>query len=154
MFTSAVAHRYGTERAWTEHLATTVGAIALLEAVRHAPLPEQVTATLDEVLAALTAENTLDADGEPLPMPTHLVRHQLHLVGRFPDVAVNDPRDRLFAVIEAHATAPTTSTSQGWRATTSPTAAPGSGSSWPKGGTAPAPVTPLGPCAPPPEAWV
>ena len=101
MFTSAVAHRYGTERAWTEHLATTVGARTLLEAVRRAPLPEQLTATLDEVLGALTAETTLDGAGVPLPVPTHYVTHQLHLDGRFPDVAVNDPRDRLFAVIEA-----------------------------------------------------
>lgn len=101
MFTSAVAHRYGTERAWTEHLATTVGAIALLEAVRHASLPDQVTATLDEVLAALAAETAVDPDGDALPLPTHHVTHQLHLDGRFPDVAVHDPRDRLFAVIEA-----------------------------------------------------
>ena len=101
MFSSAVAHRYGTERAWTEHLATTVGAVALLEAVRRAPLPEPLTATLDEVLGALGAETAVDADGDPLPLPTHYVTHQLHVDGRFPDVAVNDPRDRLFAVIEA-----------------------------------------------------
>ena len=101
MFTSAVAHRHGTERAWTEHLATTVGARALLEAVRHAPLPEQLTATLDEVLGALTAETAVDDAGVPLPLPTHQVEHQLHLDGRFPDVAISDPRDRLFAVIEA-----------------------------------------------------
>jgi hypothetical protein len=101
VFTSAVAHRHGTERAWTEHLATTVGALALLEAVRRAPLPEQVAATLDEVLGALTAETTVDDAGVPLALPTHQVTHQLHLDGRFPDVAVNDPRDRLFAVVEA-----------------------------------------------------
>jgi hypothetical protein len=101
VFTSAVAHRYGTERAWTEHLATTVGARSLLEAVRRAPLPEQLTATLDEVLGALTTETTIDGAGAPVALPTHYVTHQLHLDGRFPDVAVNDPRDRLFAVIEA-----------------------------------------------------
>ncbi len=101
MFTSAVAHRYGSERAWTEHLATTVGARTLLEAVRHAPLPEQVGATLDEVVGALRAETTVDETGAPVAVPTHQVTHQLHLDGRFPDVAVNDPRDRLFAVIEA-----------------------------------------------------
>jgi hypothetical protein len=101
VFTSAVAHRFGTERAWTEHLATTVGATALLGAIRHAPLPEPVTATLDDVLAALAAETAVDADGDPLPRPTHHVTHQLHLDGRYPDVAVHDPRDRLFAVIEA-----------------------------------------------------
>jgi hypothetical protein len=101
VFSSAVAHRYGTERAWTEHLATTVGALALLEAVRCAPLPQQLIATLDEVLGALTAETTIDATGTPQPLPTHQVTHQLHLGGRFPDVAVNDTRDRLFAVVEA-----------------------------------------------------
>ena len=98
---TAVAHRYGTERAWTEHLATTVGALALLEAVRHAHLPEHLIATLDEILGALVAETTVDEAGVPLPLPTHQVTHQLHLGGRFPDVAVNDVRDRLFAVIEA-----------------------------------------------------
>jgi hypothetical protein len=101
VFTSAVAHRYGTERAWTEHLATTVGALALLEAVRRAHLPEHLIATLDEILGALTAETTTDEAGMPQPLPTHQVTHQLHLGGRFPDVAVNDVRDRLFAVIEA-----------------------------------------------------
>ncbi len=101
MFTSAVAHRYGTERAWTAHLATTVGALALLEAVRLAPLPEQVTATVDEVLDAISAQTIVDETGVPLPLPTHQVTHQLHLDGRFPDVAIHDPRDRLFAVIEA-----------------------------------------------------
>ena len=64
MFTSAVAHRFGTERAWTEHLATTVGATALLGAVRHAPLPEPVAATVEDVLAALAAETAVDADGD------------------------------------------------------------------------------------------
>jgi len=101
MFTSAVGHRYGTERAWTEHLATTVGARALLEAVRHAPLPDHLTATLDEIVGAITAETTTDEDGMPRPLPTHHVTHQLHLDGRFPDVVVHDVRDRLFAVIEA-----------------------------------------------------
>ena len=101
MFTSAVAHRYGTERAWTEHLATTVGALPLLEAVRHAHLPEHLIATLDEILGALVAETTVDEAGAPLPLPTHQITHQLHLGGRFPDVAVNDIRDRLFAVVEA-----------------------------------------------------
>ena len=37
----------------------------------------------------------------PQARPTHQVTHQLHLGGRFPDVAVDDVRDRLFAVIEA-----------------------------------------------------
>jgi hypothetical protein len=101
VFTSAVGHRYGTERAWTEHLATTVGALALLEAVGRAPLPEQVIATLAEVCGALIAETITDEAGLPLALPTHQVTHQLHLDGRFPDVAVNDVRDRLFAVIEA-----------------------------------------------------
>jgi hypothetical protein len=101
VFTSAVAHRYGTERAWTEHLATTVGALALLEAVRRAELPQQVLATLDEIRQALIDETTTDDAGVPQPLPTHHVTHQLHLSGRFPDVAVNDVRDRLFAVIEA-----------------------------------------------------
>ena len=101
MFTSAVGHRYGTERAWTEHLATTVGARALLEAVRHAPLPAHLTATLDEIVGAITAETTADEDGTPRPLSTHHVTHQLHLDGRFPDVVVHDVRDRLFAVIEA-----------------------------------------------------
>lgn len=101
MFSSAVAHRYGTERAWTEHLATTVGALALLEAVRCAHLPDELIATLDEILGALIAETTTDAAGVPQPLPTHQVTHQLHLGGRFPDVAVNDVRDRLFAVVEA-----------------------------------------------------
>ena len=101
MFSSAVAHRYGAERAWTEHLATTVGATALLGAVRLAPLPEPIVWTLDEVLAALAAETTLDEDGAPQATPSHLVSHQLHLDGRYPDVAVHDVRDRLFAVVEA-----------------------------------------------------
>ena len=100
MFSASVGHRYGGERAWTEHLATDVGARSLLEAVRGAPLPEQVVATLDEVLAALDS-GTADDAGEPLPLATHLVTHQLHLGGRFPDVVVHDVRDRLFAVVEA-----------------------------------------------------
>ena len=101
MFTSPIGHRYGTERAWTEHLATTVGALTLLEAVRRAQLPEQLIATIDEIVLALTAETTTDDTGAPQPLPTHHVTHQLHLGGRFPDVVVNDVRDRLFAVIEA-----------------------------------------------------
>ena len=101
MFTSAVGHRYGTERAWTEHLATTVGAHTLLEAVRRAELPEPLTATLDEIVEALTAETTTDDGGMPQPRPTHHVTHQLHLDGRYPDVVIHDVRDRLFAVVEA-----------------------------------------------------
>lgn len=101
MFSSAVARRYGAERAWTQHLATTVGALTLLGAVRRAPLPEAVAATLDEVVGALAAETTADADGLPLPRPTHLAEHQHHLDGRYPDVVINDVRDRLFAVVEA-----------------------------------------------------
>ena len=101
VFSSAVAHRYGTERAWTAHLATAVGAVALLDVVRGAPLPEQLIATLDEIIAALLAETTTDEAGTPHPRPTHYVTHQLHLGGRFPDVVVHDVRDRLFAVIEA-----------------------------------------------------
>lgn len=96
-----MAHRYGTERAWTEHLATTVGALTLLRAVRSAHLPEQLIATLDEICGALSAETTTDLAGVPQPLPSHHVTHQLHLGGRFPDVAVNDVRDRVFAVIEA-----------------------------------------------------
>ena len=96
-----MAHRHGAERAWTEHLATTVGAVSLLGAVRGAHLPEQVVATLDEIIAALVAETTTDDAGTPQPLPTHHVTHQLHLGGRFPDVVVHDIRDRLFAVIEA-----------------------------------------------------
>jgi hypothetical protein len=101
VFSSAVARRFGAERAWTEHLSTTTGALALLDAVRGATLPPQVVATLDEIIEALTAEVTTDEAGLPQPGPTHHVTHQLHLVGRFPDVTVHDVRDRLFAVIEA-----------------------------------------------------
>jgi hypothetical protein len=101
VFTRPVLRRYGTERAWTEHLATNVGAGALLEAVGRAPLPEHLVATLDEVVRALAAETTVDELGAPRSLPTHHAIHQLHLEGRFPDVAINDPRDRLFAVIEA-----------------------------------------------------
>jgi hypothetical protein len=78
-----------------------VGALPLLEAVRLAHLPEQVAATLDEICEALAAEVTTDDEGVPQPRPTHQIIHQLHLGGRYPDVAVNDVRDRLFAVIEA-----------------------------------------------------
>jgi hypothetical protein len=101
VFDSAVNHRHGRERAWTEHLATPLGAIGLLEAVRGAPLPEQLLCSLDEILAALGADITVDAAGTPTPGPSHLVTHQLHLDGRFPDVVVHDVRDQLFAVIEA-----------------------------------------------------
>jgi hypothetical protein len=101
VFTRPVLRRYGTERTWTEHLATTVGACALLEAVGRAPLPEHLAATLHEVVGALVAETTVDELGVPRSLPTHHAIHQLHLEGRFPDVAINDPRDRLFAVIEA-----------------------------------------------------
>lgn len=90
-----------TERAWTEHLATSVGARALLEAVRRAQLPEQLSATLDEILDALVAETSSDELGDARPRPSHCAIHQLHVGGRFPDVGINDPRDRLFAVIEA-----------------------------------------------------
>lgn len=101
MFTRPVLRHYGTERGWTEHLATNVGARALLEAVRGAHLPEHIVATIDEVLAQLLVDTTLDALGTPQPLPTHHAVHQLHLKGRYPDVAINDARDRLFAVIEA-----------------------------------------------------
>ena len=42
-----------------------------------------------------------DEFGAAQPRPTHQAIHQLHLAGKYPDVAINDPRDRLFAVIEA-----------------------------------------------------
>ena len=93
--------RESTERAWTEHLATNVGARALLEAVRRAHLPEHTSATLDEILGTLVAETTGDEFGSAHPRPSQCVIHQLHVAGRFPDVGINDPRDRLFAVIEA-----------------------------------------------------
>ena len=93
--------RENTERAWTEHLATNVGARALLVAVRRAHLPEQIAATLDEILDGLVAETTEDEFGVAQPRPSHCAIHQLHVGGRFPDVGINDPRDRLFAVIEA-----------------------------------------------------
>ena len=101
VFSSAVGHRYGSERAWTEHLATVVGAVALLEAVREAHLPEHLVATLDEIIGALVTETLTDDAGTPQPLPTHHLTHQLHLEGRFPDVVVHDVRDRLFAVVEA-----------------------------------------------------
>ncbi len=49
-----------------------------------------MTATLDEVLAALTAETTLDADGEPLPLvigDRDFVRldHAAEMLDLFPD---------------------------------------------------------------------
>ena len=95
MFSSAVDRRHLTERAWTEHLSTATGALRLLEVVRRAPLPEPLTTTLDEILGALDPRLADDL------APTHLITHQLHLDGRFPDVVVHDVRDRLFAVIEA-----------------------------------------------------
>jgi hypothetical protein len=101
MFTSAVGHRYGSERAWTEHLATTVGALELLQAVRLAALPEGCIETIDEVCAALLTQAATDGPDAPPALVTHQVTHQLHLDGRFPDVAVYDVRDRLFAVVEA-----------------------------------------------------
>jgi hypothetical protein len=97
----AFVGRESTERAWTEHLATNAGARALLEAVRRAHLPEHTVATLDEILAALVAEATGDAVGAAPPRPSQCAIHQLHVAGKFPDVAIFDPRDRLFAVIEA-----------------------------------------------------
>ncbi len=97
MFTSAVGHRFGSERAWTEHLATGGGALELLAAVRLAPLPERLLETIDEICRALTSEGA----GSQRAVLTHQVKHQLHLDGRFPDIAVYDVRDRLFAVIEA-----------------------------------------------------
>jgi hypothetical protein len=101
VFTSAVGHRYGTERAWTEHLATAVGALELLAAVRLAPLPEHLIETIDETCGALLAQLATGAVDAPQPVLTHQVTHQLHLGGRFPDLAVYDVRDRLFAVVEA-----------------------------------------------------
>ena len=93
------------------------------------------------------AETTVDEAGVPLPLPTHQVTHQLHLGGRFPDVAVNDVRDRLFAVIEAQRCRADDKHIAKPRPTTCPTAAPGSESSWPKDGTPTAPATQPGPCA-------
>ncbi len=93
--------RDSSERAWTEHLATNVGARALLEAVRRAHLPEHTSATLDEILGTLVAETTDDEFGVAEPRPSQCATHQLHVAGKFPDVGINDPRDRLFAVIEA-----------------------------------------------------
>lgn len=89
MFDSAVNHRHGSERAWTEHLATTEGAAALLQAVRGAPLPDHLLASIDEIVQKLHGGGA------------HLLTHQLHLGGRYPDVAVHDVRDQLFAVVEA-----------------------------------------------------
>jgi hypothetical protein len=102
VFDSAVNHRHRAgERSWTEHLATDVGALALLGAVREAPLPPRLVEAVDELRCALAAGVTRDDDGDPLPRPTHLVAHQLHLGGRFPDLAVYDVRDQLLAVVEA-----------------------------------------------------
>jgi hypothetical protein len=99
---SPFVRRETTERAWTEHLATNIGARALLEAVRRAHLPEHTAATLDEILDVLVAEATDDVESSGArPRPSHCAVHQLHVAGRFPDVAVFDPRDRLFAVVEA-----------------------------------------------------
>jgi hypothetical protein len=94
-------HGDRTERAWTAHLSTNVGARALLETVRRAHLPEHVSATLDEVFAMLVTETTVDGLGIAEPQPSDCAIHHYHVEGRFPDVAINDPRDRLFAVIEA-----------------------------------------------------
>lgn len=100
MFTSAVDRRHLMERAWTEHLSTSAGAVRLLECVGRAPLPEPLPTTLDEIVRTLRQERTDDATGAPA-RPPHLIRHQLHLDRRFPDVVVHDVRDRLFAIIEA-----------------------------------------------------
>lgn len=101
MFTSAVGHRFGSERAWTEHLATAAGALELLEAVRRAPLPGRCLETTEEICTALRAQAAAAGPHAPPALVTHQVTHQLHLDGRFPDVAVYDVRDRLFAVVEA-----------------------------------------------------
>ena len=101
MFTRPVLRQHGTERVWTEHLATNVGVRALLDVVGRASLPGQLTDTSDEIVAMLSAEISVDELGAPEPRPTHHAIHQLHLEGRYPDVAVSDPRDQLFAVIEA-----------------------------------------------------
>jgi hypothetical protein len=93
--------RESTERTWTEHLATNVGARGLLEAVRRAPLPEPTAATLDEILDLLVAETTSDGFDVAALRPSHCATHQLHVAGKFPDIGINDPRDRLFAVVEA-----------------------------------------------------
>jgi hypothetical protein len=93
--------RESTERAWTEHLATNVGALALLEAVRRVHLPDHISETLGEILDTLVAETTVDEFGVAQPRPNHCAVHQIHVAGKFPDVGINDPRDRLFAVIEA-----------------------------------------------------
>jgi hypothetical protein len=98
---SSFVRRENTERAWTEHLATNVGARALLEAVRRAHLPEHTAATLDEILGTLANEATGDASDLAQVRPSLCAVHQLHVEGKFPDVAIFDPRDRLFAVIEA-----------------------------------------------------
>ncbi|MET0420624.1 MAG: hypothetical protein ABW073_02875 [Acidimicrobiia bacterium] len=90
-----------TERAWTEHLATSAGARALLEAVARARLPAQTAATLHEILLALAVETTDDVGGGASPRSSRCAIHQFHVAGKYPDVAINDPRDRLFAVIEA-----------------------------------------------------
>jgi hypothetical protein len=90
-----------TERAWTAHLATNVGARALLGAVRRAHLPEHTAATLEEILDALAAKTARDGCDVARPRPSQCAVHQLHVGGRFPDVAIFDPRDRLFAVVEA-----------------------------------------------------
>jgi hypothetical protein len=95
------ARRESNERAWTEHLATNAGVRALLEAVRRAHLPEHISSTLDEILGTLVLETTGDELGGAQPGPSHCAIHQLHVAGRFPDVGINDPRDRLFAVVEA-----------------------------------------------------
>jgi hypothetical protein len=98
---SSFVRRENTERGWTEHLATNVGARTLLDAVRRAHLPEHTAATLDEILDTLVAETIEDEFGVAEPRPSLCAVHQLHVDGKFPDVAIFDPRDRLFAVIEA-----------------------------------------------------
>jgi hypothetical protein len=85
VFTHPVSRRHDGERAWTAHLATELGVRELLEALRRAPLPEHLLESVDELLR--------------LANPCAV--HQLHLDGRYPDLAVRDPRDRLFAVVEA-----------------------------------------------------
>ena len=142
-----------TERAWTEHLATNVGARAVLEAVRRAPLPEQTSATLDEILGVLVAETTADELGVAPPGPSQCAVHQLHVGGKFPDVGINDPRDRLFAVIEAQRGRADDHHIAKLAANYVPRSGARLGSWSQKVGDAPAPVTPRGPCAPPPWSW-
>jgi hypothetical protein len=101
VFTRAVLRHHGTERAWTERLATDVGVCALLHALPVAPLPEELLTTAAEILDELEVHLSRDEHGTPDPLPTHHAMHQLHLDGRFPDVAIWDAREQLFAVVEA-----------------------------------------------------